>query len=316
MKQHRAAILGGNGFIGRYVVKRLAERGDVLTVGGRRAASAKFLKLKGDVGQVGLVNIRIDDEALLPAFVANNDAVVNFVGILHESGGQRFDMVHHVGPAHLARLAREAGVGRFVHLSAIGADPRSSSAYARTKAAGEQAVRDAFPTATILRPSVVFGPEDQFFNRLAAVAMVSPVLPLIGGGETRFQPVYVGDVADAVVRCIDDPTTAGRTYELGGPKVYSLRALTELLLAEIHRKRYLIDLPFGLASLQARLMSLLPNPPLTPDQVEMLKRDNVVSSGALTLATLGIEPTAVEAILPGYLDRFRRGGWYARERMV
>ncbi len=316
MKQHRAAILGGNGFIGRYVVKRLAERGDVLTVGGRRAASAKFLKLKGDVGQVGLVNIRIDDEALLPAFVANNDAVVNFVGILHESGGQRFDMVHHVGPAHLARLAREAGVARFVHLSAIGADPRSTSAYARTKAAGEQAVRDAFPTATILRPSVVFGREDQFFNRLAAVAMVSPVLPLIGGGETRFQPVYVGDVADAVVRCIDDSTTAGRTYELGGPKVYSLRALTELLLAEIHRKRYLIDLPFGLASLQARLMSLLPNPPLTPDQVEMLKRDNVVSSGALTLATLGIEPTAVEAILPGYLDRFRRGGWYARERMV
>ncbi len=316
MKQHRAAILGGNGFIGRYVVKRLAERGDVLTVGGRRAAAAKFLKLKGDVGQVGLVNIAIDDEALLPAFVANNDAVVNFVGILHESGGQRFDMVHHVGPAHLARLAREAGVARFVHLSAIGADPRSSSAYARTKAAGEQAVRDAFPTATILRPSVVFGPEDQFFNRLAALAMISPVVPVIGGGETRFQPVYVGDVADAVVRCIDDSTTAGRTYELGGPKIYSLRALTELLLAEIHRRRYLLDLPFGLASLQARLMSLLPNPPLTPDQVEMLRRDNIVSSGALTLATLGITPTPVEAILPTYLDRFRRGGWYARDRAV
>ncbi len=316
MKQHRAAILGGNGFIGRYVVKRLAERGDVLTVGGRRAASAKFLKLKGDVGQVGLVNMAIDDEALLPAFVANNDAVVNLVGILHESGGQRFDRIHHVGPAHLARLAREAGVARFVHISAIGADPRSTSAYARTKAAGEEAVRDAFPTATILRPSVVFGPEDQFFNRLATLAMISPVVPLIGGGETRFQPVYVGDVADAVVRCIDDSTTAGRTYELGGPKVYSLRALTELLLAEIHRKRYLVDIPFGLASLQARLMSLLPNPPLTPDQVEMLKRDNIVSSGALTLATLGIAPTPVEAILPTYLDRFRRGGWYARDRMV
>ena len=316
MKQHRAAILGGNGFIGRYVVKRLAERGDVLTVGGRRAASAKFLKLKGDVGQVGLVNMAIDDEALLPAFVANNDAVVNLVGILHESGGQRFDRIHHVGPAHLARLAREAGVARFVHISAIGADPRSTSAYARTKAAGEEAVRDAFPTATILRPSVVFGPEDQFFNRLATLAMISPVVPLIGGGETRFQPVYVGDVADAVVRCIDDSTTAGRTYELGGPKVYSLRALTELLLAEIHRRRYLLDLPFGLASLQARLMSLLPNPPLTPDQVEMLKRDNIVSSGALTLATLGITPTPVEAILPTYLDRFRHGGWYARDRMV
>jgi len=316
MKQHRAAILGGAGFIGRYVVKRLAERGYVLTVGGRTATSAKFLKLKGDVGQVELVNIAIGDETLLPVFVANNDCVVNLVGILHESGGQRFEMAHHVGPARLARLAREAGVERFIHISAIGADPRSTSAYARTKAAGEGAVRDAFPTATILRLSVVFGPEDQFFNRLGALAMVSPVLPLIGGGETRFQPVYVGDVADAVVRCIEDSTTAGRTYELGGPGVFTFRALVELLLTEIRRKRLLLDIPFGLATLQARLLSLLPNPPLTPDQVELLKRDNVVSSGALTLATLGIAPTPVEAVLPTYLDRFRRGGWYARERTV
>src|SRR6266478_1760436 len=316
MNQHRAAILGGNGFIGRYIVKRLAERGDVLTVGGRRAASAKFLKLKGDVGQVGLVNIRIDDEALLPAFVANNDAVVNLVGILHESGGQRFDRVHHVGPARLARLAREAGVERFVHISAIGADPRSSSAYARTKAAGEQAVRDAFPTVTILRPSVVFGPEDQFFNRFAAMAMISPMLPLIGGGESRFQPVYVGDVADAVIKCLDDPATAGRTYELGGPKIYTFRELLELLLREIRRKRWFIDLPFGLAELQAKLMSILPHPPITPDQVELLKRDNVVSPGALTLSSLGITPTPVEAILPAYLDRFRRGGWYGRGTAV
>src|SRR5712692_10351553 len=296
MRQHRVAILGGSGFIGRYVVKRLAERGDVLTVGGRTAASAKFLKLKGDVGQVGLVNLSIGDESMLPAFVANNDTVVNLAGILHESGVQRFDMVHHVGPARLARLAREAGAVRFVHLSAIGAEPRSASAYARTKAAGEEAVRDAFPTATILRPSIVFGPEDQFFNRFAALAMVSPVLPLIGGGETRFQPIYVGNVADAVVRCLDDPATAGRTYELGGPKVYTFRALMELLLAEIRRKRLLIEIPFGLASLQARLMAILPNPPLTPDQVELLKRDNVVSTGRLTLAMLGITPTAVEAV--------------------
>ena len=316
MKQHRVAILGGAGFIGRYVVKRLAERGDVLTVGGRTAGSARFLKLKGDVGQVGLVNISIDDERLLPAFVANNDTVVNLVGILHQRGSQRFEMVHHTAPARLARLAREAGVTRFVHLSAIGADPRSPSAYARTKAAGEAAVRDAFPTATILRPSIVFGPEDQFFNRFATLATISPALPLIGGGETRFQPVYVGDVAGAVVRVIDDPATAGRTYELGGPKTYSFRALVELLLSEIRRKRLLIDIPFGLAALQARLLSILPNPPLTPDQVEMLKRDNIVSSGALTLATLGVAPTSVEAILPSYLDRFRRGGWYARDRAV
>jgi uncharacterized protein YbjT (DUF2867 family) len=316
MKQHRVAILGGAGFIGRYVVKRLAERGEVLTVGGRSATRAKFLKLKGDVGQVGLVNITLDDETLLPAFVTDNDAVVNLVGILAERGTQRFEMAHHIGPARLARLAREAGVPRFIHISAIGADTRSSSAYARTKAAGEAAVRDAFPTATILRPSVVFGPEDRFFNRLGSIAAVSPVIPLIGGGETRLQPVYVGDVADAIVRVIDDPATAGRTYELGGPTVYSLRALTELLLDELHRKRLLIDLPFGLAALQARLMALLPNPPLTVDQVELLRRDNIVSPGALSLEALAIRPTAVEAILPTYLDRFRRGGWYTRERAV
>ena len=177
-------------------------------------------------------------------------------------------------------------------------------------------MRDAFPTATILRPSIVFGPEDRFFNKFAEMAVFSPALPLIGGGETRFQPVYVGDVADAVVRCIDEPATAGRIYELGGPKTYTFRALLEMLLAETRRHRLLLDIPFGIASLQARLMSLLPNAPLTPDQVELLKQDNVVSSGALTLDALGITPTPVEAILPTYLDRFRRGGWYARERTV
>ena len=254
----------------------------------------------------------IGDDQILPAFLAGNDALVNCVGILRQSGSQTFERVHHTGPARLARLAREAGIGRFVHISAIGADSRSSSAYARTKAAGEAAVRDAFPTVTILRPSVVFGAEDQFFNRFAAMATISPVLPLIGGGHTRFQPVYVGDVADAVLKCLDDPTTAGRTYELGGPKVYTFRELIELMLGEIRRKRLLVDLPFGLAAIQARLMSILPNPPLTPDQVELLKRDNVVSSGALTLAALGIAPTAVEGVLPSYLDRFRRGGWYER----
>ena len=314
MKQHRAAILGGAGFIGRYVVKRLAERGDVLTVGGRSAASAKFLKLKGDVGQVGLVNIAIDDEAVLPAFLDGKDALINCVGILYERGAQKFDVVHHSAPAKLARLAREAGVARLVHISAIGADPRSPSADARSKAAGEQAVKDAFPTATILRPSIVFGPEDDFFNRFAKLAVMSPFVPLIGGGETRFQPVYVGDVASAVIRVLDDPAAVGRTYELGGPKIYTFRQLMELMLAEIKRHRHFIDLPFGLASLQARLLSLLPKPPLTPDQVEMLRRDNVVAAGALDLDTLGIEPTAVETILPAYLDRFRRGGWYDRRR--
>src|SRR5271163_5207316 len=312
MRSRRTAVLGGSGFIGRYVVKRLAARGDVVPVGCRNAEGAKFLRPMGDVGQVEPLSVAVDDEVVLPAFLAGSGALVNCVGILRESGSQTFERAHHTGPAALARIARDAGVERFVHISAIGAELRSASAYARTKAAGEAAVRDAFPTVTILRPSVVFGPEDQFFNRFAAMATISPVLPLIGGGKTRFQPVYVGDVADAVLKCLDDPTTAGRTYELGGPKVYTFRELIELMLGEIRRKRLLVDLPFGLAAIQARLMSLLPNPPLTPDQVELLKRDNVVSSGALTLAALGITPTAVEGVLPSYLDRFRRGGWYER----
>ena len=313
MRNLRAAVLGGSGFVGRYIVSRLAERGALIAVGCRHAEEAKFLKPMGSVGQIATVNVGLGDAELLPAFLAGNEALLNCVGILRERGGQTFELVHHTGPARLARLARDAGIGRLVHISAIGADSRSSSAYARTKAAGERAVGDAFPTATILRPSVVFGPEDHFFNRFAAMAMISPALPLIGGGETRFQPVYVGDVADAAVACLDDPATAGRTYELGGPKVYTLRELIELLLGEIRRKRRFIDLPFGLAGTLARLMAVLPNPPLTPDQVELLRSDNIVGPGALGLASLGIAPAAVEAVLPTYLDRFRRGGWYSRQ---
>src|SRR5271167_4309311 len=314
MRSRRTAVLGGAGFIGRYVVKRLAAHGDVVSVGCRNAEEAKFLRPMGEVGQVEPLSVAIGDEAVLPAFLAGSGALVNCVGILRERGSQSFERVHHTGPAVLARIARDAGVERFVHISAIGAEPRSASAYARTKAAGEAAVRDAFPTVTILRPSVVFGPEDQFFNRFAAMAMIMPALPLIGGGETRFQPVYVSDVADAVVKCLEDPATVGRVYELGGPKVYTFREILELLLSEIHRKRWRIDLPFGLAAFQARLTSMLPNPPLTPDQVELLKSDNIVSSGAMNLASLGIAPTAAEVVLPTYLDRFRRGGWERRPR--
>jgi uncharacterized protein YbjT (DUF2867 family) len=312
MRNPRVAVLGGSGFIGRYIVKRLAERGALVAIGCRHAEEAKFLQPTGNVGQIAAVNVGLGNAELLQAFLAGNIALVNCVGILHESRGQTFDLLHHTGPARLARLARDAGVERVVHVSAIGADSRSASAYARTKAAGERAVRDAFPTTTILRPSVVFGPEDQFFNRFATMAMLSPVLPLIGGGETRFQPVYVDDVANAAVTCLDDAATAGRTYELGGPKIYALRELLELLLGEIRRERRFVDLPFGVAAGLAWLMSVMPNPPLTPDQIELLKSDNIVASGALGLASLGIAPTALEAVLPTYLDRFRRGGWYTR----
>jgi uncharacterized protein YbjT (DUF2867 family) len=314
MRSSRAAVLGGSGFIGRYIVSRLAARGARVAIGCRHAEAAKFLKPAGNVGQIATLNIDLGDAERLPAFLAGNEALVNCVGILRESGRQTFELVHHTGPARLARLAREAGVERLVHISALGADSRSSSAYARSKAAGERAVSDAFPTATILRPSVVFGVEDQFFNRFAAMAMISPVLPLIGGGETRFQPVYVDDVAAAALACLDDAATAGRTYELGGPQIYSLRELLELLLGEIRRERGFVDLPFGFAAAMTRLMAVVPAAPLTPDQVELLKSDNIVGSGALGLESLGIMPTAVEAVLPTYLDRFRRGGWYSRRR--
>jgi uncharacterized protein YbjT (DUF2867 family) len=312
MRYRRVTIVGGSGFIGRYVVKRLAAAGAVIAVMSRHASAAGFLRPMGDVGQIALINAAIDDEARLAAAVEGADAVISATGILFERGAQRFDVVHVRGPALLARLAKAAGARHFVHFSAIGADPAAPAAYARSKAAGEAAVRAAFPEATILRPSVVFGPEDDFFNRFAALARWSPALPLIGGGHTKFQPVYVGDVADAVIAGLAQPDAAGKTFELGGPRVYSFRELMELVLRETGRKRPLVNLPFSLASLEAAFLEWLPRPPLTRDQVKLLQRDNIVAAGSLGLADLGIAPTAVELIIPTYLDRYRHGGrWRA-----
>ena len=307
MRNRRIVVVGGSGFIGRYVVKRLAERGAVVVAVSRHASEALFLKPFGDVGQVALVDADLNDEAALARALAGAEAVVSSVGILYERGRQRFDAVHHRGPALLARLAAAAGARHFVHLSAIGAEAAAPAAYARSKAAGEAAVKSAFPAATILRPSLVFGPEDDFFNRFGAMACLLPALPLIGGGTTRFQPVYVGDVADAAVAALERTDAEGKTYELGGPKAYSFRELMELLLREIGRKRALVSLPYGLASFEARFLECLPKAPLTRDQVKLLQRDTVVSAGAPGLAELGIVPTALELVLPTYLDRFRRG---------
>jgi NADH dehydrogenase len=307
-----ATVFGGSGFIGRYVVKRLAREGWVVRAAVRLPQSALFLRTMGPLGQVTPIAANLRDERSVADAVATVDAVVNLVGILYEKGRQTFDAVHVQGAAAVARAAAAAGVARLVHVSALGADAASDSSYARSKAAGEQAVRAAFPGAVIMRPSIVFGPEDEFFNRFAAMAELAPALPLIGGGRTRFQPVYVGDVAEAIVKAIDREDAAGRTYELGGPRVYSFRELMELLLREIRRKRWLLDLPVGLASLQAGLLELLPVPPLTRDQVRLLGHDNVVAPGALTLADLGIAPVAPEIILPTYLDRFRPRGYYSR----
>jgi uncharacterized protein YbjT (DUF2867 family) len=316
MRYRRVAVIGASGFIGRYVVKRLAARGSVVAAVVRNVDSAKFLQPMGDVGQIARLGANLLDEPRLAAAIAGADAVINLVGILHESGSQRFDAIHHRGPAMLGALAARAGVKRLVHISALGADPAAPSAYGRSKAAGEQALRAGFPGATILRPSIVFGPEDSFFNRFAGLAQLLPALPLIGGGTTRFQPVYVGDVADAVMAALDDPASAGQTYELGGPRIYTFKALLELILAETQRKRLLVPVPWAVARCQGALLQLLPNPPLTVDQVRSLERDNVVSPGARTLKDLGITPETVEAIVPAYLDRYRRGGWSNNHRMA
>jgi uncharacterized protein YbjT (DUF2867 family) len=303
-----ATVFGGSGFIGRYVVKRLAERGYVVRVAVRDAEAALFLKPMGVPGQIVPVGVPVTDEAGVAAVVADAEVVVNLVGILHETRKATFKAIQGEAPGRIGRAAAAAGVRALVHLSAIGADPASPSAYARSKAEGEAALRAAFPGATILRPSIVFGPEDGFFNRFAALAQFAPALPLYGGGRTKFQPVYVGDVADAVMAALDRPGAAGSTYELGGPRIYSFRDLLAYILQVIGRKRLLMPLPWSVGRAQARLFELLPNPPLTRDQLLLLQSDNVVAPGARTLADLGIQPKAVEAIVPAYLARFRRGG--------
>ena len=306
-----ATIFGASGFVGRHLVGRLAKTGAVIRAVVRHPVRAGFLKPMGDVGQIVPVGLDIGRDGDIAAAVDGADLVVNLVGILYEGGRQRFRNVHAEGAARIARAARSAGVESLVHVSAIGADPHAASLYARSKAEGEAAMRTEFPGATILRPSIMFGPEDHFFNRFATLARFAPALPLIGGGHTKFQPVYVGDVAEAIMVALLQPQAKGKLFELGGPRIYSFRDLMELTLRETGRDRLLVNLPFGLAKLEAAFLELLPVPPLTRDQVELLKHDNVVAQGAATLADLGISPTAVESILPTYLDRFRAGGRFA-----
>lgn len=311
-------VFGGSGFLGRHVVRALARRGYRVRVAVRRPDLAEHVQPLGAVGQIMPVQANLRHRWSVDRAVAGADAVVNLVGILHEAGSQSFDAVQAFGPRAIAEAARAAGIDRVVHVSAIGADPESPSAYGRSKAAGEAGMFEVQPQAVILRPSIVFGPEDGFFNRFAAMARLSPALPLIGGGETRFQPVFVGDVAEAVARAVEGEARPGAIYELGGPEVKSFRACMELMLQVIRRKRLLLPIPFGVARLQAYLLQLLPGAPLTVDQVELLKIDNVVDEVALedgrTLQGLGIEPRTLAAILPTYLERFREHGQYSAHR--
>jgi NADH dehydrogenase len=308
MAQRVVTVFGGSGFIGRHLIGRLAKQDWIVRVAVRRPSQAGFLKPLGEVGQITPLRAPVQDPIAVEAAVAGADAAINLVGILYERGKQTFSGVHARGAQTVAEAATAAGVERLVQVSAIGADLHAAADYARSKGAGEAAVKTAFPSATIVRPSIVFGPEDDFFNRFAVMARLSPALPLIGGGSTRFEPVYVGDVAQAVAKCVADPACAGKTNELGGPRVYTFKELLQLLLREIRRRRLLVPCPFALAEVQARVLELLPVPPLTRDQLRMLRRDNVVSEGALTLADLGIAPTSAEVILPTYLDRYRPGG--------
>jgi NADH dehydrogenase len=310
METKQVTIFGGSGFLGRHTVRALARRGWRIKVACRHPNRAFFLRPLGQVGQIGFVKCDVTDPDRVDAALRGSNAAIYLPGILF-ARGQSFEAVHAAGAGKVAEAAARHGIKKLVHISAIGADSESDSAYAQTKAAGEKRVRNAFPTAVILRPSLLFGPEDQFFNKFATLARVSPALPLIGGGHTRFQPVFVGDVAAAIAATLELPEAEGRTYELGGPTTYSFKELMQIVLRETERKRFLVPLPFALATIKAFFLQFAPTPLLTPDQVKLLRHDNVVTPTARTLADLGIKPTTVEAEVPAYLWRFRAKGEYA-----
>jgi uncharacterized protein YbjT (DUF2867 family) len=302
-----ATVFGGSGFIGRYVVRRLAQRGFTVRVAVRDTNAASFLRPAGRVGQVVPLFASLTRPDTVARVVDGADVVVNLVGILAERRAGDFDRIQGEGPGRIAQAAASAGVRQMVHVSAIGADGSSPSAYARSKAAGEAGVRAAQPGAAILRPSVVFGMEDKFFNLFGKLAILLPFMPVISGA-TRFQPVYVGDVADAVMAALERPDAAGRLFELGGPQVWTMRELMAWVVRTTDRRKRLVNLPMGLVRLQARVAELLPGKPLTRDQVILLQRDNVVADGMPGLRELGITPTPVDLVVPDYLARYGPGG--------
>lgn len=313
-------IIGGSGFLGRHIVRALAKRGYRIRAACRRPDLAGHLQPLGVPGQVMPVQANVRYPASLAAACDGAYAVINLTGVLYSAGAQSFDAIHAFGAEASAKAARAARARVFIQMSAIGADPGSSAAYARSKAEGEARARAAFPGAIILRPSIVFGPEDSFFNRFAGLARFAPALPLIGGGATKFAPVFVGDVAEAVARLVDRGEADGKTYELGGPEVLTFKQLMQFTLNTIERKRLLIPVPWNVARLQGLILGLLPKPLLTADQVELLKSDNVVSEAAQrekrTLDGLGIAVQGIEGIVPGYLYRFRKAGQFTAPKGI
>ena len=315
---HTVTVIGGSGFVGRATIEKLAQTGYQIIVLCRNSDRAKYLKPMGRSGQITIVAGNALDDRVLEEVLAPADAVVNMVGILAESSAQKFDALQAELPQRIGRLAARHNHQALVHLSAIGADADSVSRYAQTKAAGEVGLLAAFPKAVILRPSVIFGPRDNFFNRFATMAQMAPALPLPGGGHMRMQPVFVEDVASAIIVGLGIGKTdlkkepEGCIYELGGPDIFSFRQLMALTLQYCERRRLLLPLPFAALALGASVVGMLPNPPLTIDQLKLLKVDNVVAEGALKLADLGIVATCIDAVVPSYLARYRPGGLFRR----
>ena len=313
-------IIGGTGFLGRHVVRALARRGYRIRVACRRPDLAGHLQPLGTVGQIMPMQANVRYPASLAAACEGAQAVINLAGVLYSAGAQSFDAVHVFGAEASARAAKASGARMFFQLSAIGASPDSTSSYARSKAQGEMRARAAFPGTIVIRPSVVFGPEDDFFNRFAAMTRFLPALPLIGGGKTLFQPVFAGDTGEAIARLLDRGIPDGRTYELGGPDILSFKQIMAFILDTVERKRLLIPVPWSVAKVQGMLLGLLPKPLLTSDQVESLKSDNVVSDEAKrerrTLEGLGITASGIEAIVPAYLYRYRKAGQFTAPKGV
>lgn len=313
-------IIGGSGFVGRHIVRALARRGYRIRVACRRPDLAGHLQPLGNTGQIMAVQANVRYPASLAAACEGAYAVINLTGVLHSAGAQSFDAVHVFGAEASAKAARGARARLFIQMSAIGADANSRSGYARSKAEGEARARANFPGAIVLRPSIVFGPEDSFFNRFAELARFSPFLPLIGGGATRFQPVFAGDVGEAVARLVDVGDADGKTYELGGPETFSFRELMQFTLDTINRSRLLLPLPWSIAKVQAAILGVLPKPLLTLDQVELLRHDNVVGEEARreqrTLEGLGLTPQGIEGIVPGYLYRYRKAGQFTAPKGI
>lgn len=302
----KVTVIGGAGFVGRYLIRRLAEQGHVVRIATRDPEAANYLKPMGGVGQIQPIQANIRDNASIFRAISGSDCLINLAGVMFPRRQQSFQAIHEHGALRIARAAVDANVAHFIHISALGLDTNSKSKYTQSKAAGEAAVRAVYPNAIIIRPSIIFGPEDKFFNLFARIATLSPIIPLFGGGQNSMQPVYVGDVARAIAKLTMDIMARGRTYELGGPQVLTMAKLMEKVCLQTGRNCFLMPLPFVLAKINAFFLQLLPGNVLTMDQVEMLKIDNVLSGDQYGLADIGLTPTTLDSVLPTYLHRYRK----------